>query len=72
MNTIKSYALYTLLVIGVLSSCTKGDELQNQNTFKNYEVIEIDGCQYINWGVSYGYMNITHKGDCKNPKHTCN
>jgi hypothetical protein len=43
----------------------KGDSLKNQNSFNDYEVIVIDECEYINWGVSYGYMNITHKGNCK-------
>ena len=66
LRTKLSYAFYILLVAFLMVGCTKGDELKNSNTFNKYEVIEIDGCEYINWGVSYGYMNITHKGNCKN------
>jgi len=75
MNTIKTlthYALYTLLVAGVLTSCTRGDQLRNYNKFVDYDVIEIDGCEYIQYGVSYGFLEITHKGDCKNVIHACN
>ena len=66
LRTKLSYAFYTLLVAFLMVGCTKGDELGNQNRFKKYEIIIIEGCEYINWGVSYGYMNITHKGNCKN------
>lgn len=46
-------------------SCTRGDELKNTNKFEQYDVIVIDSCEYIQWGSSYGYLNITHKGNCK-------
>jgi hypothetical protein len=71
-KTLTRYALCTLLFFVVLTSCTKGDELKNRNKFKNYDVIEIDGCEYIEYGVSNGYLEITHKGDCKNKIHDCN
>lgn len=67
-----SYALYTLLVAGVFTACTRGDELKNINSFKDYEVIEIDGCEYIQYGTSYGLLEITHKGNCNNEIHDCN
>jgi hypothetical protein len=66
LRTKLSYTLYILLVAFLMVGCTKGNELQNRNSFKDYDVIEIEGCEYINWGMSYGYMNITHKGNCKN------
>lgn len=62
-----------LIALGVVSllitSCTKGDELKNMNSFKKFEIVKIDNCEYINWGVAYGYINITHKGNCNNPAH---
>lgn len=75
MNKIKTltrYALYTLLVAGVFTSCTRGNELRNNNIFKDYDVIEIEGCEYIQYGTSYGALEITHKGNCKNEIHACN
>jgi hypothetical protein len=57
--------LYLVLTCVFSVGCTRGDSLKNQNSFNDYEVIVIDECEYINWGVSYGYMNITHKGNCK-------
>lgn len=75
MNKIKTltrYALYTLLVAGVFTSCTRGVELRNNNIFKEYDVIEIEGCEYIQYGTSYGVLEITHKGNCKNEIHACN
>ena len=67
-----SYALYILLVAGVFTSCTRGDELRNNNSFKDYDVIEIEGCEYIQYGTSYGALEITHKGNCKNEIHARN
>lgn len=65
-NLISRTAICLYLVLTcVFSVGCKGDSLKNQNSFNDYEVIVIDECEYINWGVSYGYMNITHKGNCK-------
>ena len=37
----------------------------------HYDVIEIDGCEYIKACNGYdGYLS--HKGDCKNPIHQYN
>lgn len=72
LKTKLSYALYTLLLAGVFTACTRGNELKNDNKFKNYEVIEIDDCEYIQYGTSYGFLEITHKGNCKNEIHTYN
>lgn len=37
----------------------------------NYNVINIDGCQYI-WFVHYHRAAISHKGDCTNSIHIYN
>jgi hypothetical protein len=58
-------AFFILLVMCCFFSCTRGDELKNTHKFENYDVVVIDSCEYILWGISYGYMNITHKGNCK-------
>ena len=58
-------AFLILLVMCFFFSCTRSDELKNVNKFEKYDVVVIDNCEYIQWGVSYGYMNITHKGNCK-------
>lgn len=51
----------------------RGTNLKNSYQFDNYEIIMIDSCEYIEYSSSNGYLEATHKGDCKNPKHTkCN
>jgi hypothetical protein len=38
----------------------------------NREIVEIDGCEYIETGsfARGGYVsNLTHKGNCNNPIH---
>jgi hypothetical protein len=63
----KNFIFYSSLLICV--SCTRGNELKNENVFKNYEIIKIDGCEYIQYGSSHGYLHVTHKGNCDNPIH---
>lgn len=58
-------AFFILLVMCCFFSCTRGDKLKNINKFEKYDVVVIDSCEYIQWGISYGYLNITHKGNCK-------
>ena len=58
-------AFFILLVMCCFYSCSHGDSLKNTEKFNNYEVITIDSCEYLQWGVSYGFMNVTHKGNCK-------
>lgn len=68
---IKTIAVYAMLAIGILS-CSRGDELKNTNKFEKYEIIVIDGCEYIQYGSAYGYLHVIHKGNCKNVAHACN
>lgn len=35
-------------------------------------VILIDGCQYIEFRTYYGYIGVTHKGNCTNRIHDYN
>lgn len=32
----------------------------------NYTVVVIDSCEYLMWRAANGYLQITHKGNCKN------
>lgn len=70
ISTVGTIAVYAMLVAGV-TSCTRGDGFKNVNEFEKYEVIEIDGCEYIQYGSSYGMLHVTHKGDCRNAIHAC-
>ena len=43
-----------------------------KNIENNYDVIEIDGCEYIVYSEEHGYGGyafMAHKGNCKNPIH---
>lgn len=41
----------------------------NYDTFKYYEIIVIDGCEYIAYKDNARSISIEHKGNCKNPIH---
>lgn len=57
--------IFILFITLCVIACSKGEELRNQEAFNNYEIITIDSCEYIMWGSSYGFLNVTHKGNCK-------
>ena len=54
--------LIGIITIGMITSCN------NQPIFvsKDFEVIQIEGCQYIE---KQSNGTITHKGNCNNPIH---
>lgn len=37
----------------------------------SYNVIVIDSCEYLEYGGAHGYLEITHKGNCRNKIHQC-
>jgi len=76
-----------IIILGIiltisLFSCDKnqgfggGTQWVKKEAVKNtYEIIEIEGCEYIYVSVNSGYaggLGLTHKGNCKNPIHNCN
>jgi hypothetical protein len=65
---------YILLLL-VLISCGEGPPTAKRQTADGYDVIELDGCEYIEikycLGCSGGYYSLTHKGNCKNSIHVC-
>jgi hypothetical protein len=66
MKTLSKMIFYLLLCTVIFcGACSRGEELKNTNKFEKYDIVIIDSCEYIQWGVSYGYLNITHKGNCK-------
>lgn len=84
MNKFKSltrYALYTLLVAGVLTGCDNNEgalgwhNQVNPDGLKNsYKTIEIEGCEYIMYDAGSGYQGngfLAHKGNCNNEIHAC-
>jgi hypothetical protein len=71
--------LFLICLIIALTSCStpqapeikkaeKLSMLQTVNDFE-YTIIEIDNCEYLAWRSAYGYISVTHKGDCKNIIH---
>ena len=68
MKKISKMKMMNVVVICILAfisvSCISGEE-----QLDNYEVKQIGNCQYLKWGVSYGFYNVAHKGDCDNPIH---
>jgi hypothetical protein len=50
----------------------KTSNLYNSNIEREFEytVIIIDSCEYLMWRTANGYLQITHKGNCKNSIHT--
>jgi hypothetical protein len=76
IKTLKSYALYTLLVAGGFTACTVDSSRVQKDTVENefgagITILTIDECEYV-W-VKRGYGGgLTHKGNCKNPEHACN
>lgn len=48
------------------------NSIDPDNIKNNYDVIEIDGCEYIVYSEEHGYGGygfMVHKGNCKNPIH---
>lgn len=70
----KKLLLFIVFVFS-LCSCVNNDptrEIINIGNNIEYEIITIDGCEYIlgwdNNAYNGGYF-LTHKGNCKNPIH---
>ena len=60
----KLLALFAIAFMAISCTLINGEE-----TFRTRE---IDGCEYLEKynGYQQGY-SFTHKGNCKNPIHTC-
>lgn len=39
------------------------------SVYTEYDVLRIDGCQYIQ--TTYRHDQLAHKGNCDNPIHVC-
>jgi hypothetical protein len=54
MKKIILLALAALMMVG----CVKDGKVDRSN----FVTVEMDSCEYIKWGASYGYQ---HKGNCR-------
>ena len=63
-----------LILLFILSSCDLSEEVKKNQLKIKYSVVkEIDSCEYIvASNANHNSFSITHKGNCKNPKHECN
>lgn len=66
-------SLLLLAAIFSLSSCVEDDRPEGSRTTKNnYDIVVIDGCEYIEFDCGYAQCRVyslTHKGNCSNPIH---
>ena len=72
MKKFKLLALVAALGMVVFASCGDVPDRPVRTMVKNnlghqYEVIEVDGCEYL-----LGGYKMAHKGDCANPIHCHN
>lgn len=58
--------------------CSEVQERSVENVKKmretppDYNIVIIDGCEYLRLEHTHGYASLTHKGNCKNPIHCYN
>jgi len=65
--------LTAAILILAMGSCASPEEQESRKRtgLNNLKTLELEGCQYFSVTGSYGYGNITHKGNCNNPIHKC-
>ncbi len=64
LSTVKT--LSVVFILGILLTSCHGDT-ENYNR-DDYDIIEIEDCQYIKINSGYGGW-MAHKGNCNNPIH---
>lgn len=71
----KRVLLVTVFLVFTLSCGSPLSAEKSRDSGKGYTVKTIEGCEYIEVyfaiGSTNGYYSLTHKGNCKNPAHTC-
>ncbi len=63
-KTITSYLLVAFCTF--IASCNSDKKVPLE--FK-YQVVKIDGCEYLQHIGAMGYLHVTHKGNCNNIIH---
>ena len=67
--------LVALFAIAFMTACDTPRGEGKKIKKDGYSILTIEGCEYIevSWcaGCNNGYYSIAHKGNCKNPIHTC-
>ena len=71
----KKVVFLVLMAIAMCSCEEKKHLVENNKIGENgdYEIVRIDGCQYISFKVyTWGYWSagLIHKGNCENPIHS--
>ena len=55
------------LALIILTGCVEHKYRAEDGTA--YDIVIIDGCQYLKFYSYGGHDAVTHKGDCNNPIH---
>lgn len=74
LKSVTTRAIICYLLLSTVISCTEGNHMKSTSPerFKSkYKVVTVDKCEYIQYASSFGFVEVTHKGDCKNPIHDC-
>jgi len=71
------YEKITLLTLLVISACNVSPTNSKINSTTGLpnsvvETITIENCEYWVVNENFGQIAYVHKGNCKNPIHTCN
>jgi hypothetical protein len=64
-------ALATGLILGSLAGCSPAvvTKIKSDDGLATYDVVKIDGCEYIQSYGSHGEKSLCHKGNCSSPVH---
>lgn len=74
MKKMKKILLLVFVFSGLLSCNTETLEEKGlrEKSLPKYTFVEIEGCEYFQFYSAHGYIQITHKGNCKNTIHCYN
>ena len=66
---LKSCLIFMLPAV-IFCGCNQQQVVQSEkdaqlNFLMHGKIVVVDSCEYIAFTTSYGYWNITHKGNCK-------
>ena len=71
LKSMTAKATICYLLLSTVVSCGNNNETKEWSPVtyadvEDYNIIEIDGCEYIS-----RWRQMAHKGNCKNPIHDC-
>lgn len=71
MKTHNIIILTLFLLFSIILISCRSEEKKDPFEFK-YDIINIDGCEYLQYVGAMGYKHLEHKGNCPNPVHCYN